>query len=185
MATKVKITGIEGVELSVRKTFKAVAKNKQMLKQIGEVSIERMKGEARRTSPLQGDKKGSFPSNYPKKSTQRTREYLAKYNATHKTYSKARGNLTITGQLIDALKFKVKDGVVNFFISGRRKKYKTKSGRAIKGQETDNAKVYEKLLEMNRKFRIIGVDEKLQKRITNIVKRTLRRAISIRNKLNK
>lgn len=184
MSVKVNLKGFKGVASSIKKTFNTVRKNNQMLNEIGKVSVERMQGEARRQTPLQGKKKGNFPAGYPSEATKIYRDYLKKYNSTHQTFGRGRKNLTITGQLIDALTYKIKNGIIEYFIKGKRVPYRGKSG-IIKGQELDNAKVYQHLIDQNRNFRFIGIDDKLQKRINNIVKRTLRRALGVRRRLKK
>lgn len=184
MAVKVNVKGFTGVEASIKKTFKAVSENKQMLDEIGKIAVERMKGEARRQTPLQGKKKGSFPAGYPAEATKLYREYIARFNQTHPVYGRGRKNLTITGQLIESLTYKVKDGVIRFFVEGKRRPYRGKNG-IIKGQELSNSKIYQHLIDENVKFRFIGIDPKLTKRITNIVKRTMRRALSIQRRLKK
>ncbi len=177
MATRVNIKGLDELEVNVKKRFRVVQTNKQMLMQIGEVSVERMKLEARRKTPLQGRTRGSFPTNYPKPSTQKARRQIARYNKTHGAYGASTPNLTITGQLVDAIRFKVTQrlGNILFFVSGVRNPYVGKNGP--RRRNPSNAVVYKKLLDRNQKFRILGVDEKLQKRISNIVRRTLRRAL--------
>ena len=177
---KVKINGLESVQLNIKNKFNKVIKNKQMLNEIGKTSVERMQFQARKAKPLQGKSKspGKFPSGYPKSSTVMARRSIAKFNQTHSTFKATRGNLTITGQLIDALKFKIKGSDVTFLIKGSRKGYKRKSGKRSKTPK--NEVVYSHLVDRNRNFRIIGFDDKLLKRINNIVKRTLRRAFSVK-----
>lgn len=174
MAVKVEFKGLKQLELNLKNKFNKVTGNTQMLKEIGTATVKKIQFQARVTKPLQGKKVGKFPAGYPKSSTVEARRRIAKYNTTHSTYNAKRANLTITGQLIDGVKFKIKDGI-KIFIDGKRKGYKNKNG--TRSKSPDNDKVYKELLKRNRKFRILGVDDKLIKVINNIVRRTLRRAL--------
>lgn len=56
---KVKINGIAELEADIRSTFKKVRESQQMLKEVGEFTSARIKAEARRGKPLNGTR--SFP----------------------------------------------------------------------------------------------------------------------------
>lgn len=106
---KVKITGINEVQKKIESTFKKVRESQSLLTEIGEFTVSRIAGDARRGKPL--NKKRSFPA--LKKTTVAIRDALAKTNSVHPVFKPSRSNLTITGQLIDALKFVIKkNGVV-------------------------------------------------------------------------
>ena len=178
MAAKVSLKGVKQAEINIRKKFLKVVSNTSMLNKIGEVSVEKMQFQARKAKLLQGKKglPGSFPTGYPKSSTVNIRKSLEKYNKTHGAYKASRGNLTFSGQLISALKFKVlRSGTIRFLIDGPRTPYKNKDGTAR--PTGSNKSVYSDLLDRNQNFRIIGVDDKLSKRINNIVRQFLRRAL--------
>lgn len=181
MAVKVNIK-TNKVTLDIKKTFESVRKNKQMLNDIGDFSVKRMQGFARKKTPLQGKKVGKFPANYPSEMTVKQRQYLEKFNKTHQAYRASKGNLTLTGQLLDAITFEVIRDFVKVFVNdNKRKPYRT--GPRSRGKSLTNEQVYDFLISLNRKFRVLGMDEKGEKRITNIVKRYLRRALSVRRQL--
>ena len=128
--SKVKITGIPEVEKKIRETFKKVRESEQMLRDIGEFTSERIKAQARRGKPLNDDK--TFPA--LKKTSVAIRETLAETNSTHPTFKPSRSNLTITGQLIDAIKYYVKKKIVFIDIEDSpRTPYRTRGRLSSKG----------------------------------------------------
>ena len=164
-------------DIKVRKKFIAITKDKKLLNEIGEESVKRVKQFARRGKPLRDGAQRKFPK--LSDATVAIRKFIAKYNATHPTYGAngKRKNVTITGQLVEAVQFTIKKNVVKLFIKGRRQKYRNSKGQVIKGQESDSAKVYKNLIKLNDDYRFLGMDEKGEKRIKQIIKRNLRRLL--------
>jgi len=172
-----KIRGIRKLEISVKKKFIAIQKDKKMLKEIAQFSIDRIKAFARSSKPMREGKKDKFPTVRP--GTARSRKEIAASNPTHSTYkSSGKGkNLTITGQLIEATKFKIKGSIIKIFVEGRRTLYRNKQGKVIKNQEKNSEKIYDKLTRRVRNYAFLGMDEKGEARIRNIIKRNLRRLL--------
>jgi len=173
MAVIFKIKNLDSFILNLERKFNKIVNDKKLLTEIGRVSSDRMKFEARRTTPLQGNKRGRFPSGYPTDGSIRIRDRLGRNNATHPAFDPARGNLTITGQLINAIKFEISKGELVFFIDGKRRAYKNPNGEKIPTK--DNSEVYKDLVVRNRNFSVLGVDAQLRKRIKQIIIRSFRR----------
>ena len=65
--------------------------------------------------------------------TVKQRKYLARYNPTHPDYIADKSNLTLTGQLLDAIKVKFQASKLMFRYDApkrKHKKYKIKKGRS-------------------------------------------------------
>lgn len=178
-AIKVNIKGLRRLEAEVKSKLENATRNTKMLRQIGEVAVERMKLKARTKKPLQGRVEGRFPVGYPTEATQRYRKWVAKNNATHAAYGKSGRlpNLTITGQLINGINFKVlkNKGIVQYFVGGVHIGYKTNKGKRTKN--IPNETIYKDLLKQNQKFTILGIDQTLLKRINVLARKTLRKLL--------
>ena len=173
-----------GATRKLLKTFDKVKANKQMNKEIGETTVKRIQGEARRQKPLNAKRR--FPS--LKQMTVAQRKRLAFFNKTHPSFGPGKSNLTLTGQLIDAVVFEVRN--TSIFISveeSRRKGYKT--GPGGRSKKTLTNKELDKILRKIgfKLFTPRGVDSdtKLKKRLKNILLRTLRRALGVSRRLDK
>jgi hypothetical protein len=170
------------LDIEVKKKLLAVAKDQKTLKEIAEFSVKRIKQFARSGNPLRDGKKSKFPP--LSEVTPAIRKRLAKYNATHATYGKSgkKKNVTITGQLVEAVKYKLKRNVINVFIKGRRRKYRGKKGQVLKNadgsaQHGNSSAVYKDLVELDPHYKFLGMDKLGEKRIRNIIKRNLRRLL--------
>lgn len=164
-------------EISVTKKLRSVTKDQKTLKEIAEFSKERIQRSARTGKPLRDGAKRKFPS--ISKMTVAMRKFIARYNETHPTYGQSgkKKNITITGQLVEHVKFTIKNNMIKIFVKGRRQKYRNSKGKVIKDQENDSAKVYKNLIKLNDSYRFLGMDELGERRIVNIIKRNLRRLL--------
>lgn len=177
-----KIKNVDKVEFNVRRALEKVLENRALQNEIGNYAVDQIQLQARIGKPMQGKQLGRFPSGYPAKATVEQRKKIAKFNSTHPTYGASNANLTITGQLIDAVKFKwgkERDGV-NFVLSvddNTRRPYRT--GPNSKSKRLTNNVVYNFLLDLNRRFAFLGLDKKRRTVIKNKVRRNLRRALKL------
>lgn len=170
------LKGLPEVEKNIELTFKKVTENKQMRREIGEFVVGRIQGEARRGRPL--NDRGSFPP--LKESTKAIREALASDNPTHPTFSVNRSNLTFSGQLIDNIVFELGRTVIEIFVDNTRR-------RPIKGRsQAENMKTNKEVdAELRKRGFVLytakGIDSepRVGKRINNIVKKFVRRAIKV------
>jgi hypothetical protein len=158
--------------------FNKVKRNKQMNTEIGTFVTKRIQAEARRGKPINAQRK--FPKLKSLTVAQRSR--LAKLNRTTSVFSPGRSNLSFTGQLIDALMFKVKkDKIIVEVEDSRRRPYKTGADSIAKS--TPSNKDLDKILRSIgfRMFTAQGIkrEPKITKRVKSIVLRTLRRALKV------
>lgn len=174
-SVKVKDPGVFlRLESKLKDSFRKVIANKEMLNEVGEFAAERIRFQARTAKPLNSNAK--FPSLKP--STIKSREYIAKHNQTHETYGASRSNLTITGQLLNAIKHKVVSaGVVAIELVGNHRGYKSGSGQT--GRSVANSDIAGWLADKG----FVIFDESIQDnktikaRLRSIVLRYVRRAI--------
>lgn len=170
------------IEAQIRTAAKEILSSPALKKEIGEFAVERLKYQARTGKPF--NETDNFPS--LKESTIRHRKYLARHNTTHETYGASRSNLTITGELLDSLRWRDEgDTLVKVEFSGMHKPYVGAKGQRIsktimnetlaKYLEAKGFKVFDTFaLKVNAKF--IG-------RIKTICLRYIRRGLRIRNAL--
>ena len=175
---KVKLKGLGGIEKNIEKTFGKVRTSRAMRDDIGQFLVERVKAEARRAKPLNDTR--SFPN--LKESTKEIRKALAKTNQTHPTYKANRSNLTLTGQLIDAIIYKLKSGaVISLEIDNNlRRPYvrKNKKPEPAKTNKQIDKELRERGFEL---YTAKGIDSepRILKRINGIVRKYVRRAIKV------
>jgi hypothetical protein len=148
-------------------------KNDEMSTEIGIFLTERVRFEARSGKPLNDDR--SFPN--LQQSTIDNRKRLSKNNKTQQAFRPDFSNLTLTGQLQNAISFKkLKAGVYELFVKDNvRSPYKGGSGKAI-----TNAKVDEHL--RKKKFILftskgLKSEKKIPRRIKQILLRFLRKSL--------
>jgi len=174
-----KVDSLRIVSDGVRKSLDSVIRNNDLLGEIGQFSVERIKYQARIGKPLNED--GDFRP--LKQSTVKHRRYLEKHNPVHDTYKAQRSNLTLTGKLLDSLRYEVKrPGVLSLYFSGQHPGYKTGAGSTNRESNSQIIKwlfkkgfvVFDKSLNTNNKFK---------SRIKTMVLRHLRRAIATRRRL--
>lgn len=173
---KVNITGIPEIEKKIEETFGKVTENKQMRKEIGEFVVGRIQGEARRGKPLNDS--GTFPP--LKESTKIIRQSLATKNPTHPTFSVNRSNATFSGQLIDSIVFELGKTVIQIFVDNTRRI------PIVGAKDADNNKTNKEVdKDLRRRgfflYTAKGIDSnaRIGKRINNIVKKFVRRAIKV------
>lgn len=176
--SKVKITGVDIVERRIKDMFSKVRKSKAMRVEIGEFVVNRVRAEARRGKPLNDAR--FFPS--LKGSTVKRREKLSRINSTHPTFKASRANITFTGQLVNALTYRLDaEGIFIEVADTARKKIKL-----LKGGDSEEVLTNQELNEFLRQlgfefYTASGIERetKILNRINNIVKRYVRRAIKL------
>lgn len=176
---KVKPETIRAVSEEIKKSFDNVVNSKELLGEVGDFSVERIKYQARIGKPI--NETNDFKA--LESSSIRSRQYLAKHNETHDAYKDRRSNLTLTGKLLDSLRYSIKGpGLLELFFFGNHPGYKTggkdteseSNSQIIKWLSKKGFVVFDKSLNTNNKFK---------SRIKTIVLRYLRRAIAVRRKL--
>lgn len=173
---KVNIKNIPNVERLILKTFKDVKNNKEMLQEIGDFSVGRIRGRVRQGKPLNDT--GRFPS--LTEVTKRIRKFLEGLNATHPTYKASRSNVTFTGQLVDAIDYLIKRrSVVEISVKDTKRSAIIGRNGPIKNTKT-NLDVANDLAD--RGFVLFTADglrsdENYLKRINKIVNKFIRKSI--------
>jgi len=175
----VKFKNLKKVENSIRSLFGKFIESKQMKQEIGEFVVKRIQFEARRGKPLNDTR--SLPDLSP--ATQSIRKYLQAYNITHPAFRPKKSQLTLTGQLIDAishtftqsgLKIRVMDTLRQPYILNR----KLEMGEVETNSSVDR--------DLRRRgfymFTARGVegDERVMKRVRAIVRKFFRRQLRSR-----
>lgn len=148
------------------------------LPKIAKEAIKLIKGETRSGFRMENEKgKSRFPSLAP--STVNSRNLLRKNNATHPTFSPGRSNVTFSGQLVDAIDFKIKrNGEIDLFIkTTRREAYKKKDGTKQKTKGLTNAKLYTFLAP--RGFDFLQLDAKSLDQLGRILRREVLKNLRI------
>ena len=109
-----------------------------------------------------------------KKSTIKSRKYLAKHNKTHPDYSPNKPNLTFTGQLLDSLKaFTRTEGskiVYEIRALGNHMPYEKSGGKVIR-----NFKIITHLKKMGRSP--LAFSKKLEKQTLALIRKEMRKGL--------
>jgi hypothetical protein len=113
------------VEATILKAAQGIIDGQELKKEIGSVTVERIKYQTRLGKPLSKQFKKSLEPD-----TVANRRYLARYNSTHQAYKDTRSNLTLTGAFLDSLTYAIEpSGDVKIYFEGDHPGYKTKTGR--------------------------------------------------------
>jgi len=209
MAKKtIRFKGVEKVIKNIQETFKDVKQSKQLQRDMGNLIVKRIQTQARRGKPMRGVGRsdGEFPD--LSEFSIAARELLSFFNNFHPAFRKNRlkSNVTMTGNLVDAVSWKVKNtktGTLEIFIKPERNKNllvpdlraltqvvpKKDIPRMIgvwkildknKNKKTNARSVYRALLRLNKGYKFLNINDKVNKSINVLVKRNLRRAIKAR-----
>ncbi len=169
------------IEAKFKKDIKDILAQPEVMSEVGEFMVERVKYQARVTKPFNAD--GSFPDLQP--STVRNRKYLARFNPTHDTYAPARANVTLTGRFLESLAYIVKGpGKVAIEYVGTHVGYKYGNGNVSKSVENKDLVKWLAKLGFRVMDRSISTNLVIKKRIKAIALRFVRRGLSVRNKLD-
>ena len=98
---KVQIKGVVDLQEAFGKHLKESLRDEQLLGTLGQKSADFIRGATRARNKAHFD--GVSYKDYLEKDTIARRDRLSEFNATANTYSKARANLTFSGQLLDSL----------------------------------------------------------------------------------
>lgn len=167
---KVRLKGVDGVIRSLNEVFKTAKKSKDMQNKIGKFVVDRNKFNARTGKSLESNKS---PESLPglKSTSKKIRARFAKDHpgdVDTRFFRATKSNVTLTGQLINSIKYLIKDNQIFILVSGRRKR--------IKADDLgSNEAVYADLVK--RGFGFLGLDETGQKRVKKIVLDEFRRTI--------
>lgn len=165
---------IAKVEDDVKKKIRAITNDDKLLRQIGEVMIKDLQFQARKgTNPVTGGKFIPLSQKWIKE-----REKIAQAQAVHPAFKGNRSNVTITGQLLDALRQRILGRILVIFFDGKHQPYSAKrvkdpgKGNRKIGKPIDNSLLAEYVNQI-RPFFIVR--EKLLPQLKSIVIRYIRR----------
>ena len=173
MSFKVKIKGLNKVELQVKKKLESLLKDTSMLNEVGETTTEMIVNNARSGKVFKSGKKEKIKR--LKKISIEHRKYLSKYNSTSDVYSPARSNLSFTGQFLKSIKHTIKRGLIVIEPTGDRSGYKT--GPNSKDNNPPTNKQLAKFLADNGREIFGGLDKISIKRLKTLILRFLRRKL--------
>jgi len=164
------------IESVLKKRINDAIQDPALLDELGKVTVERIRFEARREKPLNENRKFRPLS----EGWIKVRKYLAKYNNTPPFFALKRANVTITGQLLNSLTFKIiqSRAAINIFFTGDRKPYLGKNGPIpLSPNGKTNEQVASNLFDIGFViFDKTGLgDETFQRRLTNIVRKFIRK----------
>jgi len=177
---RVKIHGLGAVQKKIEETFDRVKSSRQMNNEIGMFVQERIKAQIRRGKPLNDT--GKFPK--LGKGTVKWRRKLAEFNKTHAVFKDVRSNTTITGQLVNAIKYLLEgQGIISIGVkNNRRVPYVIDKNGKLEKPVLTNLEVQTNLKQLGFiLYTAKGLDKApiIGKRINNIVKKYIRRAIKV------
>lgn len=173
---KYKPISIDKIEADVKEKIKRLTNDDQLLRQIGDRMIQDIQFQARKgTNPVTG---GRFIPLSPK--WIKEREKIAQAQSVHPAFKSNRSNVTITGQLLDALKQRVVGRLLVIFFDGIHKPYEAKrvrdpgKGNRKIGKPLENSLLAQYVNEIRPFF---SVREKLLPQLKSIVIRYIRRRL--------
>lgn len=167
---KVKIKNLDKIFDSVKKSLRETKRSEALLSEIGNFSVERIRFETRRGRTMV-DNKSSRRLPPLKKTTKDFRKEIKESFpelVDPDFFRPNKSNVTLTGQLLKSLKFKIVKDKLIILIGGTRK-------ISSISFTTRNEIVYRDLVELG--FDFIGLDKKSQKRIKKLVLDEFRRTI--------
>lgn len=178
MAFKIKVNqaSLDAVERIVIDRLKQISEDKNLLNESANVLIQDIKFETR--------KGNSIPSQTKLKSlakdTIKERKKLSETNTTQQTFSAKRSNLTLTGQLLDALTAIINKNTVAIRATGQRTGYKRRKrdGSIVQDNPRITNEELARFVSDDRPF--IGVREKVKQRLAILARRFVRRALGRR-----
>jgi hypothetical protein len=186
---------LDRLEKDTKDRINRVIQNHQLINELGKIAVDTLKFTARKgISPETGERFKTLSKGWRKE-----RDRISEASPTHPAYSKNRSNLTLTGQLLDAIKFTysvtTRSIFIRLFMDGThqpyRKKYmesftrKTKGGKTTVntgrsgfykvGKEISNLKLAQYVSEAGRPF--FGFSERLKDKLLTQMKKVVIRYI--------
>jgi hypothetical protein len=171
---------IKRVEEQTRTAFEKVIANRKLLNEVGEIVVTDIQFQTRRGQSIPNKARLKPLS----KSWKEIRARIAESTDTHETYSPRRSNLTLTGQLLESLTWRiVKSGVIETLFKGsRRRPYFIRRKRDNSLRTIESKISNEELAEYVQKDRpFVGVRPQVVDRIKLKVIEYLRRSSRVLN----
>ncbi len=177
VSVEVKFKNIPNVRDSIRREFDRIKKDPELLRQIGEVTVRDIVGNAR--AGRDAETRQKFPVGLSE-SWVSTRRYLSRFNSVSEYFfgvESRKSNLTFTGKFLESFKFKINqnDSSVTILTEGEHPGYKTKTGST---KPVSNEKLLGYLEDKG--FIFFGVSKDVRSRIVVLTKRFIRNLIKTR-----
>jgi len=165
---KAKITGIDDVSDRLRTFLKNAIREETTLRAIGSEVIDQIQ---KRTQAKQED----YKQPKLKESTIDRRKTLIRQGNASEFSEAKRSNLTLSGQLLKALRFSVETAVstIKFSLSDYRRPYKGAKGQEL--EKKTNSEIKADL--ESRGFRFLFISKKLTSRLQSKLKAEVRRQL--------
>ena len=170
--TTVKITGISEAQKNALKFLDSVSKDKEILNIIGAETANQIR--ARTRSRLEDYKQPPLED-----STIKTRQSYGRNRNPAEEFSPKRSNLTMSGQLLDAISYKLTQtlGEIVLYLKSPRVRAYERQGDPV----PTNNQVLEDLEKQGRVFFFIS--QKLQTLLENRIAKELRKKLAVYNKV--
>jgi hypothetical protein len=174
VAKKVKVLGALNIVNTVNSLFNDRRTKQRLLRESGGFVVQRNQRFARTGKSLKGNKT-IYKLPFLKQFTLKRRKELFKTRPSELgeffNPRRKRSNVTLTGQLVDSLSFKLDKGFIAITISGRRRKLEPDDANT-------NPELYEELEDISgRDFQFIGLDKTGQRVVKQKILNQLRAEI--------
>lgn len=167
--TKAEIKGLSKVQLDLRTFVRNSIKDKELLEDIGKTSSGEILRQTR-------SRLGEYKQPDITKSTQERRAALIKQGNSSEFAKPKRSNLTLSGQLLDALTYSIEQTTSNIklFFKENRKPYKGKKGKDLEIKTNK-----EIVIDLDRRgFKFLFISDRLKVQLESKIKAFLRRKLS-------
>lgn len=162
-------TDFKHTKAKINKAIKQSVDSKKVLNKVAEQVTKNVKANTREGIDYKGKKFAGLAD-----SSIEQRDYLADYNRTHADYSSGRSNATLTGELVDAIGFEVKNEKITIEAKGTHRAYKGKRGKYK--HTSSHADILNALWDLGRK--IMGLSKTARKKAVVEIKREFRRSLT-------
>lgn len=174
--TKAEIKGLDVVSRDIKTFINNVIKEKQILNDVGDLASKQI---ALQTRARQKD----YRQPGLQKSSIKRRETLIKQGNGSEFAKPKQSNLTLSGQLLDAITHKINQstGFITIFFKEGRKPYKGKSGQNL--EQKTNKEIVQDL--DTRGFKFFFISDRLKTQLESKIKSYLRQKLSNYKKLKR
>lgn len=189
---KVTIKGIPEARDNALKFLQNTVKDKKFLDEIGQLTADQIRNRTRARKGVLTKDSPDFGSpgvddyRQPKlkdSTIERRKSLIRSGNAFDPQIVTAKkSNLSLSGQLLDAIKYRVNQGinVISIYIDSKRNPYRGAKGQNLENKKSNN-QIKDELEERGRRFFFIS--DKLNTLLTSKIAQQLRRKLSLYNKI--
>jgi hypothetical protein len=165
MAAQFKIRNVNEVLAKISGILKDAAHSQKVLNDSGKFFVERIKAFTRSGKSLALG--GSKLRDLADITIEFRKEYKKAGGLVHETFRPQKSQLTVTGQMLDAVKYEIDGTKINVFVEG------TKRDPNLPAGDKTNAELAQENADLGRPF--LGVDERGLKRMKLMIVEEIRR----------